>query len=175
MSNNLLITGLPGVGKTTLIRNVCHSLSGVRLCGFYTEEIREKAIRKGFRLVAFSGESAILSHVNTKSPVRVGKYGVDVAGFEEFLARALLMDQETELVVIDEIGKMECLSPRFVILLREFLDSDRTVLATISAHGGGVIAEVRRRADITLYEITRKNRDIMANRLTGIVRQELSL
>ena len=49
---NLLITGLPGVGKTTLIKKVWEELRHLHPVGFYTAEIREEVLRKGFELVS---------------------------------------------------------------------------------------------------------------------------
>ena len=71
---NLLITGLPGVGKTTLMKRISEALMDLNPVGFYTEEIREEGIRKGFELVSLDGRRAILSHTDIRSPYRVGKY-----------------------------------------------------------------------------------------------------
>ncbi len=74
----LLLTGRPGVGKTTVLRAVARLLAGAHLIGFYTEEIREAGERRGFRLVTFDGKEAILAHIDLPFS-RVSKYGVDVA------------------------------------------------------------------------------------------------
>jgi nucleoside-triphosphatase len=166
---NILITGLPGVGKTTLIRNVCDKLSGINLAGFYTSEIREAGIRKGFELVDFNGERQLLSHVDIESQFRVGKYRVDIAGFEKYLDNSGLLTLTSQLVVIDEIGKMECLSPKFVTLVNELLASKKMVLATIALKGGGVIGEIRRRQDIQLFEITPRNRNLLASEILSAI------
>ena len=107
---HILITGLPGVGKTTLIRELAKRLAEYHPAGFYTEEIRNKqGTREGFRLVTLCGRQLVLSHVNHPGPHRVGRYGVDVAGFERLLAEIDLRHLPSQLIVIDEIGKMECL------------------------------------------------------------------
>jgi nucleoside-triphosphatase len=155
---NILITGAPGVGKTTLIKKLLTRLEHLKAIGFYTQEIREDRIRKGFELVDLNGQKSVLSHVRIKSPYRVGKYGMDVVGFDEFLESSDLLDSHTDLVVIDEIGKMECYSERFVSLMRKLLDSDTLVIATIARKGGGLIAEIKERADIRLFELSLENR-----------------
>jgi nucleoside-triphosphatase len=76
VKRNFLVTGIPGVGKTTLIRNVCKRLASSHPEGFYTEEIRESGVREGFALVSLDGKRSVLSQVNVKSRHRVGKYGV---------------------------------------------------------------------------------------------------
>jgi nucleoside-triphosphatase THEP1 len=43
----LLITGGPGIGKTTVTQRIADELRNKGLRGFYTEEIREKGERHG--------------------------------------------------------------------------------------------------------------------------------
>jgi len=160
MKKNVLITGMPGVGKTTLIRRIAERLDGV--AGFYTEEIREGGERKGFRLVTFDGHEQILAHVGIRGPHRVSKYGVDVAGFEKFLAERFDVSR-ARVVVIDEIGKMECSAPAFVEKARGILDSPVPAVFTIAKIGGGFIAEAKARADVEIHEVTRANRDELAS------------
>jgi len=159
VKENLLITGLPGVGKTTLIKKLSEALKGVHPVGFYTAEIREGGERKGFELVSLEGKRGLLSHKETGSPYRVGQYKVDVKGFEDFLVSIPFFKPLTRLIIIDEIGKMECFSDQFKKLLKEILDSEKCVIATIALKGGGLIAEVKERKDVRLFEITKKNRD----------------
>ena len=83
--NKLLLTGLPGVGKTTLVRRVVDSLPDLHPAGFYTAEIRERGQRRGFRAVGMDGSEGLLAHVEIPGVHRVGRYGVDVEGFERFL------------------------------------------------------------------------------------------
>ena len=156
---NILITGLPGVGKTTLIRNIVEALKVLRPVGFYTAEIREGGIRKGFELISLDGRRGLLSHSDIKSPHRVGNYRVDVKGFDAFLTSLPLLKPSTHLVIIDEIGKMECFSERFKECLIECLNSEKWVLATIAQKGSGFIEEVKRRHDITLFKISQSNRN----------------
>jgi len=134
---NLLMTGRPGCGKTTLLRSVARELLRFRPAGFYTEEVRLQGQRKGFRLVGLNGALSLLAHVDLHDGPRVGKYGVDVRGFEDFLDAQKLDQVDTPLVFIDEIGKMECLSTRFVALVLHLLDSPKTIVATVSLKGAG--------------------------------------
>jgi nucleoside-triphosphatase len=156
---NILLTGLPGVGKTTFIKKLSEKLSSIKPVGFYTEEIRERGIRRGFDLMSLDGRRGLLSHVGIESPYRVGKYRVDVKGFEDFLESIAFLAPATSLIIIDEIGKMECLSPKFRRLIKEILDSEKMLITTIAFKGGGFIEEIKKRDDVRLFEITQKNRD----------------
>jgi nucleoside-triphosphatase len=156
---NILVTGLPGVGKTTLIIKLAQKLRDLRPVGFYTEEIRDEGTRKGFEIQCFDGQKGLLSHIDLKGPHRVGKYGVDVRGFERFLYSIPFSVPETGLVIIDEIGRMECLSSKFRKLIAEILGSEKMLIASIALKGSGLIAEIKARPDVQVYEITEKNRD----------------
>ena len=85
----ILLTGMPGIGKTTVIRRVAAGLGGRRIRGFTTEEIRKGGQRLGFRLETFDGQSTVLSHVDIRSGHRVGKYGIDVVALDRVVGSAL--------------------------------------------------------------------------------------
>lgn len=153
------------MGKTTLVCKVAADLAHRRPVGFYTAEIRKRGARKGFELVSLDGRRGLLSHVDIRGPHRVGKYGVDVESFDRFLDQIQWPLPGAGLVVIDEIGKMECFSERFQALVRRLLDSDTPVLATIAGKGSGLIGEVKQRPDVELLELTTGNRDSLAGEI----------
>jgi len=160
----LLITGPPGIGKTTVIRKAADGLRDRGLRGFYTEEIREKGERRGFRLVSFDGAAHIIAHVDFPRSHCVGKYGVDVQTLDG--AAALLRpDPEARTYLIDEIGKMECLSERFVAAMRVLISSGASIVASVGARGGGFMAEVKRQPECELWQVTRANRDELPGRI----------
>jgi nucleoside-triphosphatase len=159
-SAKILLTGLPGCGKTTLIMKIVAELDCTSATGFYTEEIRENNTRRGFCWKRLDGKRGILAHVDIKSRFKVGKYGVDVAGFEKNIVPILDTEQtDAELFVIDEIGKMECYSEKFVAAIRRLFASDKSVLATVARKGTGFISEVKNYPGIQLFKLTRENRD----------------
>jgi nucleoside-triphosphatase len=159
LKKNLFVTGLPGTGKTTLIRKVIERLPPeASISGFFTAEIRDAGERVGFAINTLDGQSGLLSHIRIGGGARVGRYGVDVPGFER-LVLPLLEAGRAGLYVIDEIGKMECFSRAFCDSMRALLDSETPVLGTVALKGGGFIAEVRARSDVTFFEVTMKNRE----------------
>ena len=154
-----LITGKPGVGKTTLVQKIIKRMHSVNMTGFYTAEIRSKGSRLGFELQGLNGKRRTLAHVDIRGQHRVGKYGVDMGGFEEFLETLDLMSPNVELIVIDEIGKMELFSNRFRSLVFNALNCDKQVLASIPIKGNEFTRRIKQGIDIHLFEVTHGNRD----------------
>jgi nucleoside-triphosphatase len=162
----LLITGTAGSGKTTLIRKLATALSGYRMAGFYTEEIREHAERQGFRLIGFGGEEGLIAHVDFDHPHRVSKYSVDVGAIDCLADTTLALSQAVDVYLVDEIGKMECMSPRFVSRMTALLDSGKPVIATVAKKGGGLIEKVKERKDAEVWELTHANRSALVSEAT---------
>lgn len=170
MAHVLWLTGSPGIGKTTAIQRVAEALSGQNIGGFYTEEIRHGGVRQGFRLESFRGGSIVMAHVDFPKTYRVGRYGVDVAAIDELSSTALSAEPLADIYLVDEVGKMECLSARFVQGLRELLDRQCTIVGTIARSGGGLIADLKPRSGSNLWEVTRGNRAEMPARVLGWLR-----
>jgi nucleoside-triphosphatase len=168
--SNILVTGLPGIGKTTFIINLADELKDLFKAGFYTTEIRETGVRKGFELVSLDGRKSILSHVDTKSDYRVGRYGVDVKGFEVFLESLELSHSDADILLIDEIGKMECHSRMFREMMTFLLDSEKPLVATISLWGEGLISQIKQRPDVQRIELTPANRESLVTEVAVSIR-----
>jgi len=134
---HIFITGLPGVGKTTFIINLANELKDLSMAGFYTAEIREGGIRKGF---------------------------------EVFLNALGLAQSKADVLLIDEIGKMECHSSRFRQLISSLLDADKPLIATISLRSEGFISEIKRRPDVRVLELTTANRESLVTEVANSVR-----
>ncbi|HXH07443.1 MAG TPA: nucleoside-triphosphatase [Vicinamibacterales bacterium] len=171
----LLLTGRPGAGKTTVLRRAAERV-GARVGGFYTEEIRAGGERRGFRGVPFDGgEASLIADVALRGGPRVGRYRVDVAAIDRLAETTLRPRAGVHVFFIDEIGKMECLSARFVAATTALLDTGRLVVATIGLRGSGFISDVKRRPDVELWEVTRTTRDALPERVVAWVRERLAL
>jgi nucleoside-triphosphatase len=166
----VLLTGLPGCGKTTAVRGIAEKLAGVKVAGFYTEEIRVGGVRKGFKWKRLDGAEGVLAHVDIKSAARVGKYGVDVAGFERDVVEVIEgLKGEAKVFIIDEIGKMECLSAKFIELMRGLFQAEVDIVATVARKGGAFMREVREYPGVREIELTQGNQ----GRVVSEVAQQL--
>uniref|UniRef100_A0A671QB18 AAA+ ATPase domain-containing protein n=1 Tax=Sinocyclocheilus anshuiensis TaxID=1608454 RepID=A0A671QB18_9TELE len=184
MMKHVFLTGVPGVGKTTLVKKVCDALvsAGVSVSGFYTEEVRERGRRVGFDVVTLTGDRGRLSRLSAQSAAggrecRVGQYVVDLQSFES-LALPLFRDMREEskrLFVIDEIGKMELFSQAFIRAVRQTLDaSSCSILGTIPVPKGkplALVEEVRSRQDVKIFMITKENRDMIFDDIVSAVQE----
>ena len=157
MKQVYLLTGKPGTGKTSLIKQVVAEMDG-GAGGFYTEEIRAQGIRQGFRLVTLDRQSTILAHVDIHSSHRVSRYGVDVEGLEGVGVSALQMAAEQcELVVIDEIGKMELFSVKFRETVLQMIDGGKRILGTIMLSPTPWADAIKLKPQVNLITVTRAN------------------
>lgn len=158
-NKNILITGRPGIGKTTLIRKIAERL-GAEAGGFYSEEIRPGTTRIGFKVVDLEGREGTLARKDIHTGKPIGNYQVDVPGFEKIAIPAMRHAMERcRVIIIDEIGPMEEYSATFKKLLLECLDSDKTVIASIKEKGSRFVDQIKRREDVQVFQIDLANRD----------------
>jgi nucleoside-triphosphatase len=167
MGRTLLLTGHPGVGKTTVIQQVAAVL-GPHAGGFYTEEISGPGGRKGFRLVTLDGREAVMAHVDIRTRHRVGRYGVDVATLDSVGVAAIrkaIDSRDAAAVVIDEIGKMEMFSGEFRGAVLKAMSSSKIVVATVMQKNHDWVSALKVMPQVTVWEITEANRDAMPGRV----------
>ena len=158
MKSVLLLTGKPGTGKTALIKEAI-ARTKVGSGGFYTDEIRTGGIRQGFKIITLDGQEAVLAHVNISSPYQISKYKVDMDSLNRVGVSALRQaSEESDLIVIDEIGKMELLSPQFKEAVTQAIGSGRKVLGTIMLNPHPFADEIKRRLEVRTLLVTRDNR-----------------
>lgn len=157
MKQVYLLTGKPGTGKTSLIKQAVAGLGG-KAGGFFTEEIRGEGVRQGFRLVTLDGQSATLAHVNIHSSYRVSKYGVAIDNLDRVGVPALLKAaQQCDLVVIDEIGKMELFSANFREAILQIINSGKRVLGTIMLNANPWADAIKLKPQVNLVIVTKAN------------------
>lgn len=174
MPNNILITGPPRSGKTTVVQSVADRLEGdgYRVGGIYCPERRSDSERVGFDIVdAMTGDSEVLAHVDREVGPAIGKYRVDVDAVDEICATAFPRAfEQADVLVVDEIAPMEVHSDEFTRQVRRALDGDVPLLAAIQySSASGFIGEVKQRDDVDLFEVTAETRDELPETLTETV------
>ena len=159
MGRAYLLTGRPGVGKTTCLRRTLELL-GRPAGGFFTEEVRRQGTRVGFALVTLDARRAMLAEAGRRGGPRVGKYGVDLDALDRVGVPAIREAVRAgRLVVIDEIGKMEMASDAFRAAVEEALRSEVPILGTILAAPHPWADRIKAHPAVTLIDVTPANRD----------------
>ncbi|MEO0091568.1 MAG: NTPase [candidate division WOR-3 bacterium] len=174
----ILITGKPRSGKTSLVKKIISTLPNISYGGFFTEEIQENGVRVGFKIITTFGEQGILAHQNYKGPLRISKYRVNLTDLETIginsLYRAL---KEKDLIIIDEIGKMELMSDNFKSAIQEIFNrvSRQAIIATIPISDIPFLKELKSRYDVIIYDTNKqKIEDIIKNCLESLTKWHIS-
>jgi nucleoside-triphosphatase len=172
----ILVTGHPQSGKTSTIRAVVEKLRGrIPMTGFLTEEIREDGKRVGFRGVTLDGRDFLLAHARNTGSASVGPYGVDLTGLESIGLESLTPGTPDTLVVVDEIGKMECLSEAFKTRVAELLADDTPLIASVAIIGVGFVKRVRHDPRAKVFTMTRGESERMATEIVRFIERSVPL
>ncbi|MFW9903444.1 MAG: NTPase [Candidatus Thorarchaeota archaeon] len=162
MHKHFLITGRPGVGKTTLIKRIVaeirSTLPNHNINGFYTNEVRQDGFRIGFDIHTIDGRQGILARSKVpqfKSKLRVGKYFVNLTDLDNLVVPLLYIS--TDLLIIDELGKMELFSSKFQKAVNFAFNNQSRILATLPYYKHPFLASIRKRQDIKIFELTHLN------------------
>lgn len=167
---NILVTGAPRTGKTTLISTIISNLN-ICVIGFITTEIRENNIRTGFTIETYSGIKKILaSKKNLESRYRVGKYGVYLDNLNYIVSKLEkeIDDETPKLIVIDEIGKMELFSHIFKDFVMKTLSQNK-VLGTIMLRDNDFTRKIKLRSDTKVFEINLQNREKITDKIEELI------
>ncbi|KAK3803798.1 hypothetical protein RRG08_026033 [Elysia crispata] len=191
---HLLITGIPGVGKTTVMSKVHQNLlnQGISCSGFVTEEIRVNGRRTGFDVVTLAGQRGQLARISDSTcsmpaakqrDIKVGQYSVNLISFEQTALITLKpppQASETSPIVylVDEIGKMELYSQSFIQAVQKLISHPNvTLVATIPVPKGRPIPfveELRRGEHSLVFEVDHQNRDVIHTDIVQAVKSSLS-
>jgi len=170
---NILLTGTPGCGKTTVIMRTLADFAG-RAGGFHTKEICEQGHRVGFAIETLDGQSGILAHTDLTAGPKISKYRVNVPDIDQIAVPALLCAcQEADLIVCDEIASMELCSERFAAAVREALTCPTPLLGTIQRKRHPFLDEIRQLATVRIIEVIPANRDQLPHQLLSLIALEM--
>jgi nucleoside-triphosphatase len=157
---NIFVTGSIKIGKTSIMNKVLEQLGEVKIGGFRTLAIFENDIRKGFALESFKGQKQIFAHTDLESSLKFDIYRYDVSVFEKFgtqlLEKAL---ENSELIVMDEIGMMEKNTIHFKEQIKICLDEPQLVLGAFQKRAEWFFDILNERADTKIFFINEINRE----------------
>jgi nucleoside-triphosphatase len=165
-----LITGSPGVGKTTVLTKTLNILRerGYSVGGMLSCEVRENGVRIGFEIIDLHNQKhGWLAQINQAIGPQIGKYHVNLKDLEIIGARAILNAVGTsDIVAIDEIGPMELLSQEFRNATIVALKSNKLIIAVVHWKANDkLITDVKSRMDAEIFEVTCENRDGIAEKI----------
>lgn len=166
MKRLLLITGNPGVGKTTVLLKTIEALKakGYSIGGMISREVRTYGKRVGFEILDLEGgRRGWLAHVNQKYGPRVGKYRVNLGDLNNVGAAAVEKAvKKADVVAIDEVGPMELHSQKFKEAVERAVESGKLVVGTVHWRARHkLIEEIKARDDAEIYQVTYGNREKM--------------
>lgn len=169
MSKRILLRGKPGVGKTTIIIKFASKFPHATFQGFYTQEVRLNNTRIGFDVISFDEKKSILARKNIHTPYKVGSYFVDIKSFEEIAIPTITPNNRSNFFIIDEIGKMECFSKKFINCVKFLFNSEFPVFATIPIYSLPIINEIISNHNVEVIEINLQNRDKICSYLINYI------
>jgi nucleoside-triphosphatase len=159
LKKNIFLTGPPSSGKTTVIKKIIPRLQAPAQ-GFYTEEERIGDRRVGFMMKSLDGRQGYLAHQDIRSEFHIRRYGVSIENIEG-IAAGSIDPQRGAIIILDEIGKMECFSEVFRETVLRVLSSSNIVLGTIALGGDDFIRMIRGSDGMDITVVTDENRNIL--------------
>lgn len=167
MAQAYLLTGEPGVGKTTALKKIIDGIGPERCGGFYAEELLDQSGKHyGFKLVTLGEQVVILAHTAMYSTYCIGRYRVSVQALELGVAAINNALLHKEFVIIDEIGPMQMCSLLFKLAVMDVLNSSVPLIGTIHSDPHPWSDKLKQRGDVKLYPLTVENRGEVTKTLT---------
>ncbi|MCX8177455.1 MAG: NTPase [Candidatus Bathyarchaeota archaeon] len=163
-----LLTGSPGVGKTTALLRVIDKLKaeGYSVGGMVSREVRQGGIRVGFEILDLTGNRrGWLAHISQNSGPQVGKYRVNLNDLEDVGVQAIMTAiKRCNIIVVDEIGPMELFSEKFRIAVKDAIESGKPLIGVVHWKAkDDLIKSIKGRNDVEILSLTFQNRDAVPN------------
>ena len=181
MVNNIKIgiTGLPGSGKTYTLKRVIEMLTNedeeLTVGGMIDEKITDGRRDIGIKVRnLITNEEVIFANPETESKITVGNLGVDLSLFESVAIDAIRSACEScDILIIDEVGKVEVESQAFVDIVKEAMDVDKPMIITLHKKSRNpLLQDIRRRDDVRILEVTPTNRNLLPYKIVRLMNGE---
>lgn len=171
------ITGLPGSGKTYALLRVIDMLreSNLSIGGMMDEPLSDGRRKIGFTVKnLLTGESQIFADTETESKIMIGKIGVDISKFEEIAIPAIKEAcEKCDVIIIDEVGKIEVESQLFIDAVKDALDVNKPMILTLHKKSRNpLLQDIRRRDDVRILEVTPTNRNLLPYKIIRLMNGE---
>ena len=175
----ILVTGPPGIGKTSVIRRAVKELKNKKhkIGGVICHEVREGGIRVGFEIMDLSTETrGWLAHVNQTTGPKVGKYHVNLTDLDVTGANAIhVAIKNADIIAVDEIGTMELMSTAFSNALLKAMQSNKPIIGTIHFKiSNSIVDSIKQREDIEIITVTYENRENLHKRIIKMINECLN-
>jgi nucleoside-triphosphatase len=168
-----LLTGEPGIGKTTALKKIVEIVGQDCFGGFYTEEILAEGVRTGFRIVTLADTIGTIADVRSDSELRVGKYGVNLDSLEGVGVASIYEALKTkDYLIIDEIGPMQLFSEPFKRAVLDVIESPRLLFGTIVQRPYPWADELKQHSNVRLHTLTLDNRESLVGSLAALIEKE---
>ncbi len=157
----IVLTGAPGVGKTTAVVRVARALKerGVKVGGIVSRELRINNMRVGFEFIDLtSNDRSVLASITGNGP-KVGKYFVNVAGCRFAAERLTNAVRNSDVIICDEIGPMELKSKEFIDSVKNLLEVDKKVIVVVHQKLQHPLTDEFRNKSSLLINLDLKNRE----------------
>ncbi len=171
------ITGLPGSGKTYALLRVIEMLQDeeTKIGGMIDEPIGDGRHKTGFTVRdLMTGETEVFASTEIESRIMVGKLGVDITKLEAVGVKAIREAcAQCDIIVIDEVGKMEVECPAFIEAVKEALDAEKPMIITLHKKSRNpLLQDIRRRDDVRILEVTPTNRNLLPYKIVRLMSGE---
>jgi nucleoside-triphosphatase len=174
----ILVTGRPGIGKTSVLRRTVKELKKRKfeVGGMICSEVREGGLRVGFEIMNLStGIRGWLAHVNQSTGPQIGKYRVNLIDLDVIGVGAILDAlRNADVVAVDELGPMEFLLQSFSEALIKVEESNKPLIGTV--HYGlknSVIEDIKGREETEIIKVNYKNRAVLHNLIADKISEYL--
>src|SRR3989442_9147698 len=172
------ITGLPGAGKTYCLLKVIEMLEGdgLKVGGMITEPIVKRNRREGFYVMDWATkEKRVFASREITSKTMGGRFGVAISALEEGGVNALRgATANADVIVIDEVGKMEVEPPNFVLAVKDALEADNPLLLTLHKKSPNpLLQDIRRPDHVRIPDVTMVNRNLLPYKIAKPMKREI--